>query len=1217
MTAALCPDCRAQYRPGSPNCPACGLPLVGPIAAELGQVDHELAALHTQLTGLSAEYARVDARRVAVLSRRGELIRLLRNAAHAALTPAPPSRELPVGVSQQATAALRPAARAARTATEASGYSIQTVLLALGGLLLAVAAIAFTVFAWGRFGIPGRAIVLAGLTTVTLAVPAVLVRYRLSATAETIAVVGLVLVALDGYAAWRVGLFGVDTALHVRTYAGLVAAAVTVVGLCYSLLVPLRLPRLAAVLTGQAVLPLLASAMDLTALPMGTVAAVVVAVDLAVVAFALRVRMIPELVLAAVAAGVAAIVALTGIGWELGFSPDHRILPAALLLAGLGGMGLIAAMLTGTAWARHVAAAVAVLAVAVGAYRTYLTTELDLHLTAAGVLALLLVAAAAVVPPAWRRGALAGSGAVLGAAVVVPAIWTAVAAAAPLTWLLEAWSVPSALSAAALASGASLAPEPDVAYALAALAVAATVLAARIAGRWAGLYALAASLVVAALLAPIALSASLAVAVGTELVAACAVGALGLVLGARLMAPRAESAASDPGPGAAATSTSPTSPAGRVGLAATGCALLLSAHAAAWASANKTTTLVTLAAIAIAWAAGATAVIAWARRAGRAQTGASAEGVTGALVGAAPAGAILRGAVVAALLATAAEVAASAAALDATRLEVAYALVTSTVVALAAALALGRLAPMAVPAALAVVPVAAYAGALIGAFELDRAGRGLLAALSGTAVTLAATVVQYHRHPASDPKARQLGGTSILGLVLAAAALLPPVALAIAGPLAWVDAVWRGAPEYAGSGLGPNFGWSGATLDVVTLLVLGVAAAALAALYAGRQGERRPGWQAVLLAAAPAWALGALLTPLAANAPWPVGLAVVVALALAGAGVAAAVEPTRRRWRAGVGSAFAAVLGVTALTWSLAARPATLTVLATAITAGAAAAALGRSQGGRLAGIVVGALAALAEAGVVANAAGLPRHQAAYAVLGMAAVLAGIAAAVRAGRATESVGLEVVAAVGGVVALALTTGHGWHAATVLTVAGVATGLTALRRDHRPAAVLAIVLELAASWVWLGMSGVRVPEAYTLPAALIGLAAGLWAVRRNRGLSSWAALAPGLAAAFLPSLALTFDEEGSPLRPLLLGIAALGVTVAGAGTRRQAPFALGAVTVALVAIRQIWPYLPMVLAAVPTWVPLALGGLLLVALGATYEQRRNDLRRARAAVGRMR
>jgi hypothetical protein len=52
-----------------------------------------------------------------------------------------------------------------------------------------------------------------------------------------------------------------------------------------------------------------------------------------------------------------------------------------------------------------------------------------------------------------------------------------------------------------------------------------------------------------------------------------------------------------------------------------------------------------------------------------------------------------------------------------------------------------------------------------------------------------------------------------------------------------------------------------------------------------------------------------------------------------------------------------------------------------------------------------------------------------------------------------------------------------------------------------------------------------------------------------------------------------------------------------------------VILALYEIRRAWDHLP-------RWIPLALGGLILVGLAITYERRRRDLARLRAAVGRM-
>ncbi|NEE49746.1 hypothetical protein G3M55_34695, partial [Streptomyces sp. SID8455] len=69
-----------------------------------------------------------------------------------------------------------PAAPAAGPGTASGSPGAQHVLLVLGGLLLAVAAIAFTLFSWGEMGIAGRATVLAAVTAAALAAPVPLLR---------------------------------------------------------------------------------------------------------------------------------------------------------------------------------------------------------------------------------------------------------------------------------------------------------------------------------------------------------------------------------------------------------------------------------------------------------------------------------------------------------------------------------------------------------------------------------------------------------------------------------------------------------------------------------------------------------------------------------------------------------------------------------------------------------------------------------------------------------------------------------------------------------------------------------------------------------------------------------------------------------------------------------------------------------------------------------
>jgi hypothetical protein len=198
------------------------------------------------------------------------------------------------------------------------------------------------------------------------------------------------------------------------------------------------------------------------------------------------------------------------------------------------------------------------------------------------------------------------------------------------------------------------------------------------------------------------------------------------------------------------------------------------------------------------------------------------------------------------------------------------------------------------------------------------------------------------------------------------------------------------------------------------------------------------------------------------------------------------------------------------------------------------------------------------------------------------------------------------------------------AAAVCTLWGAALGVRALR-SRRPTAhprpdlqrprVLAAMAagsELIGWWLLLASAQVAVPEAYTLPAALVALVAGGLALRSRPALSSWVAYGPGLGAALLPTLGSILVSEGQPLRRLLLGAGAVLVVLVGAGQRRQAPVLLGGAALVVLALHElaaVWDLLP-------RWIYLAAGGFALIALAMTYERRRRDLLRLRGAVGRM-
>ncbi|MFG2991893.1 SCO7613 C-terminal domain-containing membrane protein [Streptomyces sp. NPDC048257] len=211
---------------------------------------------------------------------------------------------------------------------------------------------------------------------------------------------------------------------------------------------------------------------------------------------------------------------------------------------------------------------------------------------------------------------------------------------------------------------------------------------------------------------------------------------------------------------------------------------------------------------------------------------------------------------------------------------------------------------------------------------------------------------------------------------------------------------------------------------------------------------------------------------------------------------------------------------------------------------------------------------------------------------------------------------EIAAAVAGAAAVALSAGRPGTLALVLALAGVICAGAAVRPDRRVLGWAAGALFAAATWVRLAEAGVTAPEAYTLPVTVPALVVGLLRRRRDPQASSWTAYGPGLAATLLPSLLAAWGDPDW-MRPLLLGVAALAVTLTGAHRRLQAPLLLGGAVLAAVAVHELAPYVVQVAGALPRWVPPALAGLLLLAVGATYERRLRDARRLRAAIGRLR
>lgn len=199
-------------------------------------------------------------------------------------------------------------------------------------------------------------------------------------------------------------------------------------------------------------------------------------------------------------------------------------------------------------------------------------------------------------------------------------------------------------------------------------------------------------------------------------------------------------------------------------------------------------------------------------------------------------------------------------------------------------------------------------------------------------------------------------------------------------------------------------------------------------------------------------------------------------------------------------------------------------------------------------------------------------------------------------------GLSVIWLVAGV---SMAYGSPSHRAAELTVAGVAAGITAyLSQDRRLAGWVSGVLLTFASWIRLADSDIQAVEWYTVPAATALLVYGARRLRGDPGESSWRCLGPGLALALVPSLLVAVSDPVS-WRGLVVGLAAVALVALGVRAGLAAPFALGAVATAVLALREIWP----VAAFIPRWTLLFVIGGVLLAMGMTWEARARDVRSA--------
>ncbi|WP_326706798.1 SCO7613 C-terminal domain-containing membrane protein [Streptomyces cyaneofuscatus] len=485
------------------------------------------------------------------------------------------------------------------------------------------------------------------------------------------------------------------------------------------------------------------------------------------------------------------------------------------------------------------------------------------------------------------------------------------------------------------------------------------------------------------------------------------------------------------------------------------------------------------------------------------------------------------------------------------------------------------------------------------------------------------------------PRGAGRGVLGAAGAVVAGALLwaVPPVAAVLLGPVELVAEVWAGAPDGFRGALGESMRWSESAAAPV---VLAVVAGLLGAAYRWWPSLVRvaaplvtPGATARAAAGAGALALGwgtLLLAAATLGVPYPVAVALETVLVAGLLLVAVRGAEASSAGPAGAAGGGRSAVAVTALVaavggavrvglLSLAAEAATYAVFGALVVLFAGAALRTRAVVEQAVLAVAAVVWGTVLTGCAARSLELAPHEAAPLLLVVPAVTVLLGARLR--LHPVALPVELTGALGALVAVGLAVPDAPFLALVLALCGVLAAGAAVRPERRPAAgYVAAVLFVAATWVRLAASEVSAPEAYTLPVTVPALVVGVLRRRKDPEASSWTAYGPGLAATLLPSLAVAWTDPDW-VRPLLLGVATLVITLLGARYRLQALLLLGGAVLALDTLHELAPYVVQVAGALPRWLPPALAGLLLLAVGATYEQRLRDARRLKDLLGRMR
>ncbi|GAA3027385.1 SCO7613 C-terminal domain-containing membrane protein [Microbacterium dextranolyticum] len=189
------------------------------------------------------------------------------------------------------------------------------------------------------------------------------------------------------------------------------------------------------------------------------------------------------------------------------------------------------------------------------------------------------------------------------------------------------------------------------------------------------------------------------------------------------------------------------------------------------------------------------------------------------------------------------------------------------------------------------------------------------------------------------------------------------------------------------------------------------------------------------------------------------------------------------------------------------------------------------------------------------------------------------------------------------------------AVALLSAAAVSATLARPRLGPAPAlaGVIAVVI-VAATALLVGAA--RPVEVVTAAPAVGLIVLGVRRLRMEPSARSWPSLGPGLALLTAPSL--LHDVGPNALwRIVALGLVALALVVIGATRRLQAPLVIGTVVLLVHGVAQLWPWIALSYTAVPWWLWVGAGGILLIVIAARYERQLIALKKAYAGVASLR